>query len=64
VLLKRGTNVGTIASSVPIGSSGKGSYIWKIPSNRQTGTDYKITIQSTSQTAVKDTSNNYFTIRS
>ena len=64
VLLKRGTNVGTIASSVPIGSSGKGSYIWKIPSNRQTGTDYKITIQSTTQSAVKDTSNNYFTIRS
>ena len=63
VLMKRGTNVGTIASNVPIGSSGKGSYIWKIPSNRQTGTDYKITVQSTSQPAVKDTSNNYFTIR-
>jgi hypothetical protein len=63
ILLKRGTNVGTIASNVPIGSGGKGSYSWKIPSNRQTGTDYKITVQSTSQSAVKDTSNNYFTIR-
>jgi len=63
VLLKRGSNVGTIASSVPIGSGGKGSYIWKIPSNRQTGTDYKISIQSTSQSNIKDTSNNYFTIR-
>jgi hypothetical protein len=63
VLTKRGTNAGTIASNVPIGSSGKGSYLWKIPLYKQTGNDYKITIQSTSRSTIKDTSNNYFTIR-
>jgi hypothetical protein len=63
VLTKRGSNAGTIASNVPIGSNGKGAYLWKIPSYKQTGNDYKITIQSTSRSSIKDTSNNYFSIR-
>jgi hypothetical protein len=51
-----------INSSVPLGSFGKGSYLWKIPSNQATGTLYKITVQSTTLPIINDTSNDYFTI--
>jgi parallel beta-helix repeat protein len=61
-LLKGSTTVGTIAGSVPIGSGGKGTYTWPISSTGTTGSDYKVSVQSTSQPAVKDTSNNYFTL--
>ena len=64
VLLKGGTEVSTIASSAPIGSVGKGSYTWLISSSTTTGSDFKVSIQSTSQPAIKDTSNNSFTITS
>ena len=64
VLLKGGVEVGTIASSVPIGSGGKGSYTWPISSSGYTGSDFKVSIQSISQTTIKDVSNNYFTISS
>ena len=37
MLLKGGVEVGTIASSVPIGSGGKGSYTWPISSIRVYG---------------------------
>jgi hypothetical protein len=52
------------AENVPIGSGGKGSYTWSIWSGRPTGSDYKVSIQSTSQTTIKDMSNNYFSITS
>ena len=66
VLLKAGVNVGTITDSSPIGSGGKGTYSWPISSSgiRGTGSDYKVSVQSTSQPTVKDVSNNYFTIAS
>ena len=64
VLLKGGVEVGTIASSVPIGSGGKGSYTWPISSSGYTGSDFKVSIQSISQPTIKDVSNNYFTISS
>jgi hypothetical protein len=63
VLLKAGTEVGTIASSVAVGSSGKGSFTWPIYPTGSTGSDYKVSVQSTSQPTVRDTSNTYFTLR-
>ena len=62
VLLKAGTEVGTIASSVSIGGSGAGSYTWPISTTGLTGNDFKVSVQSISQQTIKDTSNNYFTI--
>jgi hypothetical protein len=64
VLLKGTTEVETIASSVSIGSGGKGSYTWPMTSSGTTGSDFKVSIQSISQPAINDTSNNYFTISS
>ena len=62
MLLKGGIEVGTIASSVPTGSNGKGSYSWQIYPSGGTGSNYKVSVQSISQPAIKDTSNSYFTI--
>ena len=62
VLLKGGTQVLTIASSIPIGSGGSGSYSWKIPSDKPIGKDYQVRVQSTSKPTIKDTSNTYFSI--
>jgi Tol biopolymer transport system component len=62
VLLKAGTEVGTIVASTPIGTGGKGSYSWPILSTGSTGSDYKVSVQSISQPTIKDISNNNFTI--
>jgi hypothetical protein len=62
VLLKGSTQVGTLVSTTPVGSGGKGSYTWKIARSSTTGTNYKVSIQSTSQSSIKDTSDSYFTI--
>jgi hypothetical protein len=62
VLLKRGSEVGTIIASTPIGSSGAGSYAGEMSTTGLTGNDFKIRVQSISQPDFKDTSNNYFTI--
>ena len=62
VLVKAGTEVGTIASSVSIGSSGKGSYTWPISTTGLTGNDFKVSVQSITQPTIKDLSNNYFTL--
>ena len=64
VLLKAGTEVGTIASSVSTGSGGTGSYTWPISTTGTTGSDYKVSVQSISQPTIKDTSTNYFTLTS
>jgi len=58
-LLKGGTVNRTIAS---FASSSKGSYNWKIPSNQAPGTDYRIRVTSTSNSAYTDTSDSDFTI--
>jgi len=60
VLLKGSTEVGTIVDSVPVGSGGKGSYTWPINPTGATGSDFKVSVQSTSQPTIKDVSNNYF----
>jgi PKD repeat protein len=63
VLLKGSVQVGTIADNRAIGSNGKGSYTWPISSSVLSGSNYKISVQSTSQSTIKDMSDNYFTIR-
>jgi hypothetical protein len=45
-LFKGGGWAGTIAENVAIGTSGKGSYGWVIPSAIGTGTDYKIRVKT------------------
>ena len=54
---RRSTEAGTIVSSVSVGSSGHGSYTWPISATGSHGSDYKVSVQSTSQPAIKDTSN-------
>ena len=68
VLLKSGVEVGTIASSVPTGigiigtNGGVGSYTWNIDPVGSTGSDYRVKVQSISQPAINDTSDNVFTL--
>ena len=58
-LMKAGVVSQTISSSTP----NDGTFTsWIIPSTLATGTDYRIRITSTTNTAITDTSNNYFTI--
>jgi C1A family cysteine protease len=52
----------TITSSVSVGSSGSGSYSWKIPLAQQPGNLYKVKVTSTTSAAYSDASDNYFTI--
>jgi len=62
VLLKGSTEVSTLASGVSVGSSGKGSYSWFVPSTLVSGSDYQIRVQSLSQSTIKDLSNAEFKI--
>ena len=64
VLVKAGTEVGTIIASTSIGSGGKGSYTWDISPDAglSTGSDCQVRVQSISQPTIKDMSNNYFTL--
>jgi hypothetical protein len=64
VLVKAGTDVGTIVSGVSTGSGGTGSYTWPIASSGTTGSDFQIRVQSTSQTTVRDVSTHYFALTS
>ena len=61
-LLKGGVLNRTIKSSVSKGTSGSGSYNWTIPSTQAGGTDYRIRVKSTSNTAITDISDADFTI--
>ena len=62
VLLKGTTTIGTIADNVPIGTSGKGSYVWPSWTGKVPGSDYKVSVQSISQPTISDISNNFFTV--
>jgi beta-lactamase class D len=62
VLLKAGTEVGTIKDSTSTGSIGTGSYSWPMATTGTTGSDFKVSVQSISQPTIKDTSNNTFNI--
>jgi len=61
-LLKNGILNRTITSRASIGSGGSGSYNWKISRTQATGSDYKIKITSTTNSAATDTSNANYTI--
>jgi hypothetical protein len=60
--LKGGKDAGTITNKIPIGNGGSGSFDWNIPKDKPIGSDYKVSIQSTSQSRIKDTSDNNFNI--
>jgi len=61
--LMKGTSVvKTISSRASIGTSGSGSYTWKIPKNQTTGTDYRVRITSTSNSLYTDKSDFSFSI--
>ena len=53
----------TISSYARIGSGGNGSYNWAIPSNQAGGSDYRIKIRSTTNSAYSDMSDGTFTIQ-
>lgn len=57
-LLKTGTVNKVITSS----TANDGSYSWSVPSTQTAGTDYKIRVTSTSNSAILDSSNNAFAI--
>jgi hypothetical protein len=52
----------TIVSSAPAGVSGSGSYTWTIPSDLAAGSDYLVSVASTTYGSVSDMSDGYFTI--
>ncbi len=62
-LFKPGKVNQIIESKYSIGSKSTGAYNWKIPSNQASGTDNKIVITSTTNSAYKDTSNRDFSIQ-
>ncbi|HXX33836.1 MAG TPA: Ser-Thr-rich GPI-anchored membrane family protein [Thermodesulfobacteriota bacterium] len=61
-LLKNGVVNRTIAAFVPNGRGGTGSHNWTIPINQAPGTDYRIRVTSTSNSAYTDTSDGDFSI--
>ena len=52
----------TIYSYASVGSGGNGSYNWAIPSNQAGGSDYRIKVTSTTNSAYNDLSGGNFTI--
>jgi len=52
----------SITSSTSIGSGGSGSYNWAIPPTTPVGTDYRVIITSTTNTAISDLSDANFSI--
>jgi transcriptional regulator CtsR len=61
-LFKDGILNRTISSSRPVGTGGSGSYSWVIPSTQVSGSDYRVTITSTTNVAYSDTSDADFTV--
>jgi len=59
-VLKAGAVVQTLSASTP----NDGSFSWTISTGLATGTDYRIRITSTTNTAITDTSNNNLTLTS
>ena len=61
IVLLNGGSASTITSYAYKGSSGSGSYTWRIPSSQSSGS-YKIRIISFSDASISDTSDDFFTI--
>lgn len=63
ILLYKGTTLSkTIASSVPIGTGGNGSYTWTIPASQTAANDYRVRIVSATDAAMFDESDSDFSI--
>lgn len=60
-LLRNGLLYRTIASSVPIGSGGNGSYDWTVPATLEPWKKYKVRVTIISS-GVRDSSDQFFTI--
>ncbi len=61
-LLRNGQLNYIIASGIPVGVSGNGSYNWKIPASIQASDNYKIRITSIANPVISDTSSSTFSI--
>lgn len=61
-LLKSGVLWSTLSTSVPVGSSGSGSFAWNINPALAVASDYRIRVTSTSNTAITDSSNANFNL--
>ena len=61
-LLKGGVLNSTIASDVPVGSGGSGSYSWTIPGGQASGSDYRVRLTYKFYDQISDASNGNFTI--
>jgi hypothetical protein len=61
-LLKAGTLHSTVAAAAPVGTGGKGTYEWSIPTGLGAGNEYTIRVISTADTSCKDVSDAAFTI--
>ena len=62
VLLKNSVFFRTLNLGAPMGSSGSGSFVWKVPATLEPRSDYKIRIVSTSSTSVSDESDSNFSV--
>lgn len=51
-----------IVASAPVGTGGTGAYSWTIPATQPVGSDYKISVTSTTNSSYTDISDNYFSI--
>jgi len=61
-LLKGGGFYKVLTRKTSVGSAGTGTYSWQIPANVELGSDYRIRVTSTSNSAYSDTSNANFII--
>jgi hypothetical protein len=61
-LLRGGLKVATIASRTALGSTGRGSYPWKVPARLAPGSDYRVRVTSTTSGRYTDTSDGPFTV--
>jgi DNA-binding beta-propeller fold protein YncE len=61
-LFKGGVFNRTIVGSTPIGGGGTGSYIWTVPTSQLAGSDYRVKVTSTSDSAFFDMSDADFQI--
>ena len=61
-LMKAGTTYSTIATYVPIGTGGSGSYSWTLPTTLPIASDYRIRVTSASNPSLKSYSNGMFSV--
>ena len=62
VILRRGSSNTTLASGLPLGAGGHGSWSWTIPADQQPSDNYRIRLETSSFFSASDTSDGAFTI--